>query len=182
MTDAGQSLNPAELARYVLEYYYREGRLPKPAADLPPQYTMKSGAFVSLKKGGQLRGCIGTVEPVRENLAEEIAVNALSAARRDPRFSPVSREELAELEVSVDVLSPMQRVESKQDLDPHKYGVLVRSGPRSGLLLPDLEGIDSADDQLEIASRKAGINPNEPVELYRFTVTRYREARGEERG
>ena len=140
---------------------------------LPPELQAKAGAFVSLKRGGELRGCIGTVEPVRQTLAEEVINNAVSAGLKDPRFQPVNLEELDSLTVSVDVLSPMERINSEAELDPKVYGVLVRSGYRSGLLLPDLEGIDTAAEQVEIARRKAGIAPNEPVELYRFTVTRH---------
>ncbi len=134
---------------------------------------MRAGAFVSLKKGGELRGCIGTVEPVRKNLAEEIIMNAVSAGMKDPRFEPVRAEEIDDLEISVDVLMPPERIEDPGGLDPRKYGVLLRSGQRSGLLLPDLEGIDTAAEQIAIARRKAGIGPHEPVELYRFEVRRY---------
>lgn len=176
VTEAEMSDNPAHLARKILEYYYREGRLPQQTGELEPAYKVKAGAFVSLKKGKQLRGCIGTVEPVRENLAAEIAANAVAAAERDPRFASVTAGELKELDISVDVLSPMERVKSKSELDPRRYGVLVRSGPRSGLLLPDLEGIDSVEEQLTIARHKAGIKPGEPEELYRFTVGRFRES------
>ena len=133
----------------------------------------RAGAFVSLKKGGELRGCIGTVEPVRKNLAEEIIMNAVSAGVRDPRFAPVRLEEIDELTFSVDVLMPPERIKSAAEPDPARYGVIVRSGYRSGLLLPDLEGIDTAEEQIAIARRKAGIGPHEPVELYRFEVRRY---------
>lgn len=167
--------NPANLAREFLRQYLREGHLPQPPSDLPPEYSEQAGVFVSLKKGGQLRGCIGTIQPVRDNLAEEIAANAVSAAARDPRFSPVGEEELDSLDVSVDVLSPMEKIESKAELDPKKYGVMVRSGSRSGLLLPDLEGVNTVDEQLEIAMRKAGIDGGAPLQLYRFKVTRYTE-------
>ncbi|MDW7739653.1 MAG: AmmeMemoRadiSam system protein A [Bacillota bacterium] len=170
-----ETLNPARFARMVLKEYLADGIIPQLPAVLPDEYKVKSGVFVSLKKEGQLRGCIGTVEPVRENLASEIIANAISAALRDPRFSPVCREELADLVISVDVLSPMERIKSISELNPKKYGVLVRSGMKTGLLLPDLEGIDSAEDQVDIARRKAGITRDEPVELYRFTVTRYKE-------
>ena len=124
-------------------------------------------------KKGALRGCIGTVEPTRKNLAEEIIMNAISAGVRDPRFNPVRLEEIDDLAVSVDVLMPLERIDSLAELDPKKYGVLVRSGHRSGLLLPDLEGIDTAPEQVAIARQKAGIGPREPVELYRFEVRRY---------
>lgn len=175
MTDKDLSIDPADLARKVLEYYLEEGRMPNLPEPLPPEYEMKAGVFVSLKKRGQLRGCIGTFQPVRENLAEEIAANAISAAVHDPRFPPVTKEELPELRFSVDVLSPLEKVSSKAELDAKKYGIMVRSGSRSGLLLPDLEGVDSVDQQIDIARRKAGIAPGERVELYRFKVTRFTE-------
>ncbi len=175
MPEQDKFKNPAKLAREFLKQYLQEGHLPRVPPELPSEYREQAGVFVSLKKGGQLRGCIGTVQPVRDNLAEEIAANAVSAAVRDPRFPPVGEEELDSLDVSVDVLSPMEKVESKMDLDPKKYGVMIRSGSRSGLLLPDLEGINTVDEQLEIAMRKAGIDGNEPLQLYRFKVTRYTE-------
>ncbi len=175
MTPSDQDLHPADLARKVLDHYLKEGHLPKLPDFLPPEYEKRAGAFVSLKKGGQLRGCIGTFEPVRQNLAEEIAANAISAAVHDPRFPPVTKEELPELRFSVDVLSPLEKVSSKAELDAKKYGIMVRSGSRSGLLLPDLEGVDSVDQQIDIARRKAGIAPGERVELYRFKVTRFTE-------
>ena len=175
MSEQEKFKNPANLAREYLKQYLREGHKPQVPPNLPPEYREQAGVFVSLKKEGQLRGCIGTVQPVRDNLAEEIAANAVSAAVRDPRFAPVSEEELDGLDISVDVLSPMEKVESKDELDPKKYGVLVRSGSRSGLLLPDLEGINTVDEQLEIAMRKAGIRSNVPLQLFRFKVTRYGE-------
>ncbi len=169
------SFNPTKLARSILEHYFRQGKAPAPPDQLPSQLAQKAGAFVSLKIDGMLRGCIGTIEPVRQNLAEEISANTISAALRDPRFPPLKEEELATLDISVDILSPLEKVESKAELDPEQYGVLVRSGSRSGLLLPDLEGVASVDEQVAIALRKAGIGPGEPVELFRFTVTRYKE-------
>jgi len=176
MTTSLPGLNPAVLARQVLECYLENGNMPQLPDPLPPEYGMRSGVFVSLKKrGGVLRGCIGTFEPVRNNLAEEIAVNAVSAAVRDPRFPPVSKAELSELNISVDILGPIEKVNSKDELDPGKYGIMVRSGSRSGLLLPDLEGVDSVDQQIDISKRKAGIGPGEKVELFRFKVTRYGE-------
>jgi len=169
------NLNPADLAREVLKSYFEDGQPPKIPDILPPEYQIQAGVFVTLKKTGQLRGCIGTFEPLRKNLAEEIAANAVSAAVRDPRFPPVSREELPEITVSVDILGPLKAIKSEKELDPKKYGVLVRSGSQSGLLLPDIDGIDTIGEQVEIARRKAGIAPGRPVELYRFNVTRHGE-------
>jgi AmmeMemoRadiSam system protein A len=161
------------LAEQALRCYLEQGQPIKAPDPLPPQLEKPAGAFVSLKISGQLRGCIGTVEPVRKNLAEEIMANAVSAGVRDPRFPPVGVEELDLITFSVDILSPMERVNSLNDLDALRYGVLVKSGQRSGLLLPDLEGIATVEAQVEIVRRKAGIPPGEPVELYRFTVTRH---------
>lgn len=168
-------MNPADLARSVLKHYLEHGFPPELPDELPSEYKAKAGVFVSLKKSESLRGCIGTVYPTRENMAEEIASNAISAARNDPRFPPVKKEELPDLSISVDILSEMERIGKTSELDPKKFGVLIRSGSRSGLLLPDLEGVSTVDDQLAIVRQKAGIAPGEPVELYRFTVTRYAE-------
>ncbi|MFU8795452.1 MAG: AmmeMemoRadiSam system protein A [Dethiobacteria bacterium] len=166
---------PAYFARKVLENYFFQGTIPDSFGNLSPHYSAKAGAFVSLKKSGKLRGCIGTFEAVRENLASEIAANAVSAATRDPRFPPVSADELPAIEISVDILSPLEKVANESELDPKIYGVYVRSGHRSGLLLPDLEGVDTVEEQVGIARQKAGISPGEAVELYRFKVTRYTE-------
>jgi AmmeMemoRadiSam system protein A len=126
-----------------------------------------------LKKDGELRGCIGTIEPVRRNLAEEIINNAVSAGVEDPRFLPLQLEELPDLTISVDVLAPPEPIDSEDDLDPRRYGVIVSSGGRVGLLLPNLEGIDTVAEQIGIARQKAGLWPDEPVSLARFEVTRY---------
>ena len=138
-----------------------------------PGMERRAGAFVSIKKHGRLRGCIGTVEPAQENLAAEIIANAISAGVHDPRFHPVQAHELSQLTYSVDVLTPAEPVTGIEELDPYRYGVIVKSGRRTGLLLPNLEGVTTAEEQIEIASQKAGIRPGEPVELYRFEVERY---------
>jgi AmmeMemoRadiSam system protein A len=134
----------------------------------------KAGVFVSIKKHGQLRGCIGTFEPDKSNVAQEIISNAVSSAIRDPRFLPVVAEELPDLTYSVDVLTTPEPVESEKELDPERYGVIVEKGKRHGLLLPDLEGVDTVEQQIDICRQKAGIAPDEPVKLYRFEVKRYR--------
>lgn len=159
-------------ARQVLTEYLLTGKTPA----LPEEYEelthARAGAFVSLKKHGNLRGCIGTILPCYNDLSEEIAHNAVSAGVRDPRFRPVTAQELKDLVFSVDVLSdpePCQR----EDLDPKKYGVIVTKGRRRGLLLPDLEGVDTVEKQLSIALSKAGIKPNEEYNIERFTVSRY---------
>lgn len=161
------------LARETVEDYIRFGRIRPTPAPIPPELEMRAGAFVSLKKHGQLRGCIGTVEPSQPNLAAEIIQNAVSAAVRDPRFEPVTTDELGDLEITVDVLSPPQQVLSLAELDPKQYGVIVESGSKKGLLLPDLDGIEGVEDQVSIARRKAGIFDDEPLTLYRFEVRRH---------
>ena len=163
-----------ELAKETIESYVKEGKVPQPPLELAPEMNERAGVFVSLKIGGALRGCIGTFEPTRLNVAEETIANAISSATRDPRFLPVGPEELAQLEYSVDVLTEPEAVESEADLDPKRYGVIVESGWQKGLLLPDLEGVDTVEQQLEITRAKAGIGPDEPVNLYRFEVRRYR--------
>ena len=134
----------------------------------------RAGAFVSLHKNGRLRGCIGTIQPVRSCVAEEIADNAISAATRDPRFSPVRPEELDSLEISVDVLSEPESISSIAELDVKRYGVIVSKGGRRGLLLPNLDGVDSIDEQIAIALQKAGISEHEKgIKLQRFEVVRH---------
>jgi len=165
---------PVRLARRSLEHYVRGlGVLPLPD-DAPAELLRPAATFVSLKKGGRLRGCIGTLQPTQETAAQEILYAAISAATRDPRFSPVTPGELPDLTVSVDILTPAEPVDGPRQLDPRRYGVIVRRGPHSGLLLPDLEGVDTVEEQLDIACRKAGINPGDPgIELFRFEVVRY---------
>jgi len=161
------------LAKETVESYVRNGTTPKPE-ELTPEMMERAGVFVSLKKRGMLRGCIGTFEPAKANVAEEIIANAISSSTRDPRFPPVTPAELDQLEYSVDVLTKPEPVESTADLDPKRYGVIVESGWRKGLLLPDLEGVDSVEHQIEICRSKAGIGSAEPVKLYRFEVKRYK--------
>lgn len=163
---------PVKWARMVLENYV----LSRSNPDLPPDMENllheRAGVFVSLKKHGQLRGCIGTFMPVYENLAQEIRNNAVSAGQKDPRFAPVEASELPSLVYSVDILSPPEPC-SREDLDPKRYGVIVSSGSRRGLLLPDLEGVDTVDEQLNIALQKGGISPREKYSIQRFEVKRY---------
>lgn len=161
------------LAKETIESYIQERVIPKPTA-LTPEMSEQAGVFVSLKKRGELRGCIGTIEPVRQTVAEEVVANAISSATMDPRFLPVTPDELPDLTYSVDVLSKPEPIDSMAQLDPKKYGVIVESGSRRGLLLPELEGVDSVEEQIDICRRKAGILPDEPVKLYRFEVKRYR--------
>lgn len=164
---------PVVLARNAITTYVSEGRVLSVPADPPAMLTQRAGAFVSLKKFGELRGCIGTIEPAYPTLAEEIIQNAISAATRDPRFFPVVPQEVPDLTISVDVLTPPERVSGLEDFDPQRYGMIVKSGTRRGLLLPALEGVDTPEQQYEIVCRKAGIRPGEPCEFYRFLVTRH---------
>jgi len=162
-----------QLARDALEARVLEGRVPELpgwARELPDP---PAGVFVCLKKQGRLRGCIGTLEPTRESLAEEIRDNAVSAGLRDPRFSPVGPEELPELTYTVDVLGRPEPVDTLEELDPRRYGVIVSSGGRRGVLLPDLEGVDTPQQQVGIALEKAGISPGDSYRLERFRVIRH---------
>lgn len=162
------------LARKSLEMYVTSGTIIGLPDVLPADMAgRRAGVFVSIKKSGQLRGCIGTITPTRRNIAEEIIHNAISAGTEDPRFSPVEESELESLVYSVDVLEEPEVIDSMDELDVKKYGVIVRAGRRSGLLLPDLEGVDTPEKQVSIAMQKAGINPAEKYILERFEVIRY---------
>ena len=163
---------PVRLARKTLESFVKEGKIPE-FEDYAAELRIKAGAFVSLKKEGQLRGCIGTTEPTKQDLGHEIMQNAISAGTRDPRFNPVTEDELPYLKYSVDVLKPAERINSMEELEPKRYGVIVRSGGKSGLLLPDLEGVDTVEEQVAIAKQKAGIHEGEPFEIERFEVERF---------
>jgi AmmeMemoRadiSam system protein A len=162
-----------KLAQRTVEAFIRRGEVIQPRR-LSPEMKEKAGVFVSIHKRGELRGCIGTFEPQHANVAEEIVANAISSATRDPRFLPITRDELKELEYSIDVLTRPEPVESQDQLDPKRYGVIVETGWRKGLLLPDLEGVNTVEEQINICRLKAGIGPDEPVRLYRFEVKRYK--------
>lgn len=164
-----------ELARKTVEQYAKTGRIPEKPEEPNEFMSKRAGVFVSLKKHGQLRGCIGTIEPVTECVAAEVIRNAVSAATEDPRFTPVDEDELGELDYSVDVLTTPETVTDISELNPKKYGVIVRKDMRRGLLLPDLEGVDTVEEQLSIAMQKAHIDPGEEdIEIQRFEVIRYR--------
>ena len=164
----------ARLAKMVVESYIGQGKVPD-VSEAPQELEgRRAGVFVCLKKDGDLRGCVGTIEPSARNIAEEIRNNSISAATRDPRFPPVSPGELERLTYSIDVLEEPEDIPDISYLDPKAYGVIVRGGGgHSGLLLPDLEGVDTAEEQVRIAMMKAGIGPGDPVELQRFKVTRH---------
>lgn len=163
-----------ELARKSIETYVKEKKMLKPPDALSEEMKEQAGVFVSLKKKGELRGCIGTFAPTTESVAQEVIRNAIESATRDPRFPPVQLGEVKDLEISVDVLTTPLRVNSLKDLDPKKYGVVVRAGQKRGLLLPDLPGVTTAEQQVGICMQKGGIAQNEAVELYRFEVKRYK--------
>ncbi len=180
MTSTPKQHHPfVELARQAVQTYVLERKRLAPPDNLDPELRARAGAFVSIHmQDGELRGCIGTIEPMRDNLAEEIIDNAISAATRDPRFPPVRPVELSSLDFSVDVLTAPEPIDSIQDQDPKVHGLIVQSlrdSWKRGLLLPDLETIDTAEKQLYYTRvYKANItDPKEPVQLYRFRVKRY---------
>lgn len=191
MSDKGNSVSESEttasvkgseqlltLARNAIETFVREGRVIETPSTLDPMLKERAACFVSIKTfEGDLRGCIGTIEPVKGSLAEELIANAVSSATRDPRFPPLTPDELSHLRYSVDVLSTPEPARF-EELDPNVYGVIVEdeSGTRRGLLLPDLQGVETARQQVDIAARKAGIAPGEPLKFSRFRVERFRES------
>jgi AmmeMemoRadiSam system protein A len=164
---------PVQLARASVAHYLRNKKLLPVPSPIPEGMDRPSGVFVSLHKNGQLRGCIGTIEPTQPNIASEIIHNAVSAALRDPRFLPVQLGELLNLEISVDVLSKPETISSTEELNPQKYGVIVSHSGHTGLLLPHLDGVNTVEQQVDIARQKAGIAVDEPVEMERFQVIRY---------
>ena len=162
------------LARLTVETYVRDGKKPEiPGWATEEMRNRRAGVFVSLHEEGKLRGCIGTILPTRACIAEEIIGNAVSASTRDPRFSPVRPDELARLEINVDVLTEPEVIGSREELDVKRYGVIVSSGHKRGLLLPDLDGVDSVDEQIAIAMRKGGITARDKITLERFEVVRH---------
>jgi len=163
------------LARKTLESYVSNHKKIKKTNDLDDELLKsKAGVFVSLKLDGQLRGCIGTIAPTRSCIAEEIIQNAISAGTEDPRFYPVSEEELPRIIYSVDVLGEPEAIQSMEELDPERYGVIVTKGTRRGLLLPNLEGINTPLEQVGIALKKAGISEHESYSMERFEVVRHK--------
>jgi len=162
------------LARHTVESFVRTGETPPVPDELPEELTnTRAGVFVTLKERGKLRGCIGTISAVTKCVAEEILRNAVSSCSDDPRFDPVTADELERLTYSVDVLGPTERIDSADALDVKRYGVIVTSGYRKGLLLPNLEGVDTVAEQLRIAKRKAGIPEDERCRMERFEVVRH---------
>jgi MEMO1 family protein len=171
---ASQEDAHVRLARQALETFVKTKKRLAIPSGLPAELlNTRSGAFVSIHKEGRLRGCIGTISPTRDNLAAEIIGNAISAGSSDPRFSPITVSELLYLDISVDVLAAPEPIESKRELDVLNYGVIVKSGRRSGLLLPNLDGVKTIDEQIAIALNKANIDPSEAYTMERFQVVRH---------
>jgi len=170
----------AKIAYEAILVYLKSGKkISKDENDIPPALKLKLACFVSIhEQDGELRGCIGTSKPKKDNLYQEIIDNAIAAATEDPRFSALKEEELNNITISVDVLSPPKDVEDINLLKPHKHGVIVSDDEGSeALLLPNLDGIDSTEKQLELAKKKAGINPeisNDKLSIKYFTTTRYK--------
>ena len=163
------------LARETIEKYVTAREWNTVPDTAPADMTeRKAGVFVSIHEDGRLRGCIGTILPVYRSVAEEIIHNAVSASARDPRFDPIRPDELDKLEINVDVLTAPEKIAGKDELDVKRYGVIVSSGSKRGLLLPDLDGVDTVDEQVDIAMRKGGISPGEKITLERFEVIRHR--------
>lgn len=175
-----------KLAKFAIEEYVKTGKKIEVPKNLPKEMLeTKAGIFVSIHKltqadtqkntNGELRGCIGTFLPTKKNIAQEIIDNAVSVCSSDLRFAPITEEELSDLEISVDVLSEPEPIQGLSNLDPKKYGVIVKShNGKTGLLLPDLPDVDTPEMQVGIARQKAGISPNESIYLYRFEVERHK--------
>ena len=179
------------LAKEAVETYIREGKIISSSPDLPKEFSRselaellikKSGVFITIEKQGKLRGCIGTHLPTQENIAKEIISNAISAATEDYRFNPIEEEELPYLSYTVSILSKPEQIKSLEELDPKRYGIIVKTfsvtepqkTEKAGLLLPDLKGIDRVKKQILVACQKAGINSSkEKVLIYRFTVKKF---------
>ncbi len=162
-----------KLAKNTVESYIKERKVILPG-ELTDEMKQRAGVFVTIRKHGELRGCIGTIAPTKPTLAEEVIANAIGSATQDPRFPPVGQNELPELEYSVDVLTTPEPVINKENLDPKKYGLVVECCQRRGLLLPDIEGVDTVEQQISICRQKAGILPHETIKLFRFQVQRYK--------
>jgi AmmeMemoRadiSam system protein A len=179
------------LAKQAVETFIKEGKIIKPPENLPEEFLKKrAGTFVTIEKNGELRGCIGTYLPIRESIAKEVIHNAIAAATEDWRFGPVQKEELPYLSYTVYILGEPELVKDISELDPKKYGVIVKSipispsgdvifdghfVPKTGVLLPDLEGVDTVEKQIFIACQKAGIDPQkERFLIYRFTAEKFK--------
>jgi len=178
------------LAKKAVETFIKEGKIISPFQNLPEEFlSRKAGTFVTIEKDDRLRGCIGTFLPTQENIAQEVIRNAIAAATEDYRFGSIQKEELPYLFYTVYILNQPELVKDIKVLNPKKYGIIVTtfpispSGnvvfnghfiPKRGLLLPNLEGIDTVEKQISIACQKAGIDPTrEKIIIYKFTVEKY---------
>jgi len=186
-------MNPLVLlAKSAVENYVREGKVISPPVELPEEFLKRqAGTFVTIEKAGELRGCIGTYLPLRQNIAEEIIHNAIAAVTEDYRFGPIQKEELPHLSYTVYILSEPELIKDISELNPKKFGIIVKTipiasatgidvlfnghfVPKTGLLLPDLEGVHTMEKQISIACQKGGINPiKEKVLIYKFTAEKY---------
>jgi len=172
-------MNPyTNLAKKAVESYILRGEFISPPGHLPQEMLKrKAGVFVTLRRGGALCGCIGTFQPLKQNIAQEIIRNAIAAAVEDYRFGPVEKAELPLLSYEVSILSLLEKVESEQALNPKRYGILVKTiglPAKSALLLPELEGIDTAEKQLDVVCQKGGIDrEREKIEIFKFTVEKH---------
>jgi len=181
------------LAKQTVETFIKEGKIISPPNDLPKEFLEgKAGTFVTIEKNGDLRGCIGTYLPTRENIAEEIIHNAVAAATEDYRFGPIQEKEFSFLSYTVYILSEPELVNDLKELEPKKYGIIIKTMPitrpngadvvfnghfvaKTGLLLPDLGSVDTIEKQISIACQKGGIDPEkEKILIYRFTVEKYK--------
>ena len=186
------------LAKQTVETFIKEGKIIEPPDDLPKEFLSsefvellkrKAGTFVTIEKNGNLRGCIGTYLPLRQNVAEEIIYNAVAAATEDYRFGPIQKEELPYLSYTVYILNEPELIKDIKELNPKKFGIIIKTAPltpsgdvvfnghfvaKTGLLLPDLEGVDTIEKQISIACQKGGIDPlREKVLIYKFSVEKY---------
>ena len=164
-----------KLARQTIEEHVLHDRMSEVSEEISPELKERAGVFVSIKKNGDLRGCIGTIKPTQDNIVQEVKNNAISAAARDPRFPAIQADELDDLTISVDIIGKQEEIEGLEELNPERYGVVIKSGRRTGLLLPKLEGVNTPEEQVEIARRKAGLPSDSQFDLYRFEVKRYKE-------
>jgi len=164
-----------KIARLSVEHFAKHKKVLSDYKVNNPQFlNSKAGVFVSIHKSNQLRGCIGTIQATKESIVEEIIANAISAANNDPRFYRVEYNELDELEYKVDILGGIEEVDDTTKLDVYRYGVIVSYLGRRALLLPNLEGINTVEEQLSIVCKKAGISVDSPYKLSRFEVVRYK--------